>query len=400
MSSYNFLKAVSDGLAEAIRYRTNLKRKRREEEYNYNRDWQRNENEYQRDLQRKKDWLDYSTNYNAQQEQKQYDLGIERKNAEREAETVRNLDFLNNVSNPVNINRHSYEDVMAHNTYNSAYGMPYAVKYEQSPDEIRAELEAQLKLKNKYADRAGQAQLARQKALVDYRNAAKPKEKDSLLPYKDWLKFMNLPATQETYSLWRTGKYNAPRAVKGGNGVEKVNESVIWRDKDLDSFRDDVVKARESLTKLRENNQIDLQEYLEKRNVILNDTKLSKEEKRKELEKLDLLMAVYKNQNAELENQYTNTLNESQINYKNAVENLYDGYTASGTEIISIPTRTREQTQGLLNDIYAIDQEKEALLGLPYRKNNSNVPLSVASNTQHLPAIQLNRQPQNSWQFK
>lgn len=52
MASYNLLKAAADGLADAINYRTNLKRRRREEEYDYNKKWERNENEYQRDLQR------------------------------------------------------------------------------------------------------------------------------------------------------------------------------------------------------------------------------------------------------------------------------------------------------------------------------------------------------------
>ncbi len=43
MSSYNFVKAIGDGIAEEINYRHNQKRKRRDEEYNYNLQKQRAE---------------------------------------------------------------------------------------------------------------------------------------------------------------------------------------------------------------------------------------------------------------------------------------------------------------------------------------------------------------------
>ena len=91
-SSYNILKAAADGLADAINYRTNLKRKRREDEYNYAKNWERNEQEYQRDLQRGRD-----------EEQWNFDLKKKRANEEienqEEKKTIGQRDLASDAQN-------------------------------------------------------------------------------------------------------------------------------------------------------------------------------------------------------------------------------------------------------------------------------------------------------------
>lgn len=85
MSSYNFLKAVGDGLAEAINYRTNLKRRRRENEY-----------DYQRDLQRQRDEEAYNRQRDLQWDQENYDIKQNRAKKKKREDIQEAYDFLNN----------------------------------------------------------------------------------------------------------------------------------------------------------------------------------------------------------------------------------------------------------------------------------------------------------------
>lgn len=248
-SSYNLLKAAADGLADAINYRTNLKRKRREEEYNYNRDWQRNENEYQRDLGRKRDELDYMTDYNWKQQQKAHDRQIEWENQAREDKIAQRLDFIDKY-NPANVNRFDYNDVITHNMYNDVYDMPFAVKHEKSPEQIQKELEKKLELEFEYANKKGQADLSRQKALVDYRNAQKtPRDtRPNQQRLAEW--YMGLTPEQRE-QVDKVLKINGmPKAVKG-SGSKSVAVGGSGYDKELNDLIKEYIKARGEEAKAR-----------------------------------------------------------------------------------------------------------------------------------------------------
>lgn len=282
MSSYNFLKALGDGLAEAIRYRTNLKRQRRENEYNYNRDWQRNENEYQRDLGRKRDELDYMTDYNWKQEQRAYDRGVERKNQEREANKARILDFVDTY-NPANVNRHDWADVQNFNTNAIANDIPLAIKYEdlENLNKSLQDKMAVLKQQHDYkmaeiaANRMGRGGSVRQ---------------PSLTPYEKLQRDLSMAKTPEeremVLQLHRVGS----RAVKGGSGNGVVMEQPLDPNLDMKTLfniKQAANKAYLDFINHSSGKAPSYEDYLAKRTEIQDNDKLTEEQKQTMLKAME-----------------------------------------------------------------------------------------------------------------
>lgn len=219
MASYNLLKAAADGLADAINYRTNLKRRRREEEYDYNKNWERNEQEYQRDIQRKKDWLDYSTDYDWKQMEKKDRYNRDKSLRYEKEDIDRKLGYLEQL--PKDIDFYSPSSVSNANDVRGIYGFnPIAVQKKEKPyEQVLKEKEDALKLQLKYHNMQGQGDLARRKALADYQNALRMQ--------------------------------NPPRSVRGGKGVG--SEPEFWETpyphaKELAPSYQNVVNARNKLS--------------------------------------------------------------------------------------------------------------------------------------------------------
>jgi hypothetical protein len=334
MSSYNLLKAAADGLADAINYRTNLKRRRREEEYNYNRDWQRNENEYQRDLGRKRDELDYMTDYNWKQEQRAYDRGIERKNQEREANKARILDFVDTY-NPANVNRHDWADVQNFNTNAIANDIPLSIKYEnlENLNKSLQDKMAVLKQQHDYkmaeiaANRMGRGGSVRQpRALSEIEAYAKNPE----LMKSFW---------EDKYGV----RGGSPRAVKGGSGKGAVMGEYNWEeDKDLYKYIQDINTTRKAISDqiMRSKIPDTAKQLLDKIIGIQFETE---DEKKKVIEQYEgLTRGIEKNEKQALDYHFNNLL---------ATENYLNN-------LLRKKTNGKYQWDRNLNDFYNVEERK------------------------------------------
>lgn len=334
MASYNLLKAAADGLADAINYRTNLKRKRREEEYNYNRDWQRNENEYQRDLGRKRDELDYMTDYNWKQEQRAYDRGIERKNQEREANKARILDFVDTY-NPANVNRHDWADVQNFNTNAIANDIPLSIKYEdlESLNKSLNDKMAVLKQQHDYkmaeiaANRMGRGGSVRQpRALSEIEAYAKNPE----LMKSFW---------EDKYGV----RGGSPRSVKIGSGKGAVMGEYNWEeDKDLYKYIQDINTTRKAISDqiMRSKIPDTAKNLLDKIIGIQFETE---DEKKKVIEQYEeLTRGIEKNEKQALDYHFNNLL---------ATENYLNN-------LLRKKTNGKYQWDRNLNDFYNVEERK------------------------------------------
>lgn len=365
-SSYNLLKAAADGLADAINYRTNLKRRRREEEYNYNRDWQRNENEYQRDLGREREKLDYITDYNWKQQQKAHDRQIEWDNQAREAKRARLTDFFDTY-NPANVNPYNRADVYNYNTKAIANGVDYLLKPEQSPEEALKEKEALLNLQLKFDREKAKDSFAKQKALIDYQNANKPKEKN---PYEQLLATANKISNEtgmpldHAIALVKSGKLtDIPSSVKGGGGSGRsaVMEqgSIPHLDKELQYYQNKIDNLDKEITNYENQNQINLNDYYQKVNSIINDNSLNQEQKEKKLKDLEKeTLANIAQTKGILKNLYADR-DAAQANLDYATRYKYNNeYSASGTQFIHIPTM-QSKTNSFLDGFIKEEEDKE-----------------------------------------
>lgn len=203
-STYNILKAAADGLADAINYRTNLKRKRRENEY-----------DYQRDLQRQRDEEAYNRQRDLQWGEEDYRIKHDRELQAEKEKIARRLGYLGEL--PQNVDLYDPSAVNVYNDQRDIYGFkPVAVqKKEKSFGEQMKEKQAMLDM-----------QLKKQKDLIDYQNAHRPKSVSNAKPmqqrlweYRQGLK----PEEQEAFDAW-FAKGGSPRAVKGGNGAVMDSE--------------------------------------------------------------------------------------------------------------------------------------------------------------------------------
>lgn len=237
MSSYNLLKAAADGLAEAIRYRTNLKRQRRENEYNYN-----------RDLGRKRDELDYMTDYNWKQQQRAHDRDIEWANQKREADKARILDFVDTY-NPANVNRNDWADVQNFNTNAIANDIPLSIKYENLENLNKSLQDEMAVLKQKHDYKMAEIAANR----MGRGGSSQPKDnRTTLQKNADWLS--KLPP-EEIKRYQELGLIKSP-AVKGGSGNGAIKENIgIGRDqlnriyalyKDLNAQKDKLAELQSS----------------------------------------------------------------------------------------------------------------------------------------------------------
>lgn len=360
MSNYNFLRAVGDGLAEAIRYRTNLKRQRREEQYNYNRDFERNENEYQRDLQRKKDWLDYTTDYDWKQMEKKDKYNRDKTLRYEKEDIDRKLGYLDEL--PKDIDLYSPSAVNDYNDVRGAYGLgPVAVQKKEKPyEQVLKEKEDELKLKYKYHNMQGQADLAKDKALASYRNSLAPKAKDPLQGYKDWLAYMKLEPSEENYALYRSGRYSAPRAVKGGSGNSAVMEQggIPHFDKRLQYYQDKINDLNKKITEYENSNQYDLADYLEQRNNIEKDSSLTPEQKEEKLIALETKRQIFKKQTEDMLGRLKSDRDAAQANLDYGTRYSYPQYSASGTQFIHVPTM-QSKTDSFLDGFIKEEEDKE-----------------------------------------
>lgn len=417
MASYNLLKAAADGLADAINYRTNLKRRRREEEYNYNRDLQRNENEYQRDLGRKRDEQDYTTEYNWKQQQRAHDRDIEWANQKREANKARILGFADTY-NPANVNRHDWTDVQNFNLNALANDVPLSIKYEdlESLDKDMknklallekehqykmAQIDAQNKYRTMGRGGSGQTQFERN---ANYILGLKPEQREIL----------------EASGYIRGG---SPKAVKGGSGKGAVMEQggIPHLDKELQYYQNKIDNYDKEITNYENQNQINLNDYYQKVNSIINDNSLNqkqKEERLKDLEKETL--ANIAQTKSILKNLYADR-DAAQANLDYATRYKYNNeYSASGTQYIHIPTQSRKETEAAGAESQSDIDEANMLLGLTNRNTaspTSQIPPSVINSSKYsipplissgigsptvvLPELpRASYMPQNSYQYK
>lgn len=339
MSSYNFLRAVGDGLAEAIRYRTNLKRQRRENEYNYNRDLQRkrdeNEFDYQRDLGRKRDELDYMTDYNWKQQQRAHDRDIEWANQKREADKARLTDFFDTY-NPANVNRHDWADVQNFNTNAIANDIPLSIKYEnlENLNKSLQDKMAVLKQQHDYkmaeiaANRMGRGGSVRQ---------------PSLTPYEKLQRDLSMAKTPEeremVLQLHRVGS----RAVKGGSGKGAVMGEYNWEeDKDLYKYIQDINTTRKAISDqiMRSKIPDTAKQILDK---IIGTQFETEDEKKKAIEQYEeLTRGIEKNEKQALDYHFNNLL---------ATENYLNN-------LLRKKTNGKYQWDRNLNDFYNVEERK------------------------------------------
>lgn len=323
MSSYNFLRAVGDGLAEAIRYRTNLKRERRENEYNYN-----------RDLQRKRDELDYMTEYNWKQQQRAHDRDIEWANQKREADKARLTDFFDTY-NPANVNRHDWADVQNFNTNAIANDIPLSIKYEdlESLNKSLQDRMAVLKQQHDYrmaeiaANRMGRGGSVRQpRALSEIEAYAKNPE----LMKSFW---------EDKYGV----RGGSPRSVKIGSGKGAVMGEYNWEeDKDLYKYIQDINTTRKAISDqiMRSKIPDTAKQLLDKIIGIQFETE---DEKKKVIEQYEeLTRGIEKNEKQALDYHFNNLL---------ATENYLNN-------LLRKKTNGKYQWDRNLNDFYNVEERK------------------------------------------
>ena len=261
MASYNLLKAAADGLADAINYRTNLKRRRREEEYDYNKKWERNEQEYQRDLQRGRN-----------EEQWNFDL----KQKRTEQERARKEDWLNANSPYYDIQTN---DPLSYDIYDARAAIndvPIAAKYREPVKDTFAQDMAKL-------ERQHQNRMAEIDANNRGRMAAASARGGGRQPidynqqFEDWLAFMGLDKTPENYALWKRGVLSSPKAVKDNfDPFDKTNyykniinglyekASQIMPPQEVELVKQMIELENTPEEKLSKENRKKMKEYLEK----------------------------------------------------------------------------------------------------------------------------------------
>lgn len=208
MASYNLLKAAADGLADAINYRTNLKRRRREEEYNYNKNWERNENEYQRDLQRGRN-------------EEQWNFDLKKKRVEQER--ARKEDWLNANSPYYDIQTN---DPLSYDIYDARAAIndvPIAAKYREPVKDTFAQDMAKLERQHQNRMAEINANNSGRMAAASARGGGQPRP-NSRIEYDKWR--LSLP--DDEYERL----YGSPSAVKGGkDNFDPFDKTNYYKDK-------------------------------------------------------------------------------------------------------------------------------------------------------------------------
>lgn len=328
MSSYNFLRAVSDGLAEAIRYRTNLKRQRRENEYNYNRDWQRNENEYQRDLQRKRDENEFDYKRDLQRDEEAYKIKRGRTKQEKQEKIQEAYDFLNNkyygkeFNTPQQIQDFNFEAIASQQPFSVA--MPKATKLSEqiALEELKQRNRIDLQ-KMKNAARGGSTRQPR--AMSEIEAFAKNPE----LMKNFW---------EAKYGV----RGGSPKAVKGGSGNGAVVGEYNWEGDNLYKYIQDINTTRKAISDqiLRSKIPDTAKQLLDKIIGIQFETE---DEKKKVIEQYEeLTRGIEKNEKQALDYHFNNLL---------ATENYLNN-------LLRKKTNGKYQWDRNLNDFYNVEERK------------------------------------------
>lgn len=255
MASYNLLKAAADGLADAINYRTNLKRKRREEEYNY-----------QRDLQRAREEHVYDRALALKENEEDYKIKRGRTKQEHQEKVQGMHDFLNNkyygkeLITPQQIQDFNFEAI--------ADDQPFSVALPKKDTFAQQIALEDYKQKNRIA-------------LQQTKNAAKggsgQPRPNSRIEYDKWR--LSLPDA-ENERLERL--HGSSKAVKGGNGAVKERDPFTLGNTYMDKIYRILDEARNVLPSDKVN-------AITKRIEIENqpEEKMSKEQKAKLLAAMD-----------------------------------------------------------------------------------------------------------------
>ena len=228
MSSYNFVKAIGDGIAEEINYRHNQKRKRRDEEYNYN-------------------------------------LQKQRAEKEREEAIARNYDFLSR-NNVENIDFTNPNQVQLFNMNAQAEGMPFSVSVPKAVNNSR--IDDQIKLM--------QMRHSLAKNLIDYKRAnAAPKQTPESYIHNEYELLVKHPELWDKLASLRYGSRTQPQAVK-------EQAPYHWStDKEARQIWQDIAKEFDDLDTMG----ID-ESGTAKAMFDISNSKLSDEEKAKQLQEL------------------------------------------------------------------------------------------------------------------
>lgn len=229
MSSYNFVKAIGDGIAEEINYRHNQKRKRRDEEYNYN-------------------------------------LQKQRAEKEREEAIARNYDFLSR-NNVENIDFTNPNQVQLFNMNAQAEGMPFSVSVPKAVNSNR--IDDQIKLM--------QMRHSLAKNLIDYKraNAALKQTQEPYIHNEFDLFMKDREAWKNDFAPIKYGSRTQPQAVK-------EQAPYHWStDKEAMQILQDIAKEYDGLDAMG----ID-ESGTAKAMFDISNSKLSDEEKAKQLQEL------------------------------------------------------------------------------------------------------------------
>lgn len=227
MSSYNFLRAVSDGLAEAIRYRTNLKRQRRENEYNYN-----------RDLQRRRDEEAYNRQRDLQWDEEDYNIKQNREEEKTNKRIQKNLDFLDGFYRGKELN--TPQQIQDFNFEAIARERPFSVALPNKDNFAQQIALEDLRQKNRIA-------------LQQMKNAARGGNGRQPRAMSEIEAFAKNPELMKNF--WET-KYGVrggmPKAVKG-IGSKSVAVGGSGYDKETDDLYKEFIKAKNELAKAQAN---------------------------------------------------------------------------------------------------------------------------------------------------